>query len=289
MLDNPRYKECNVVSHHSTLLSNPQNWDSDSNARRARIVNPCWSRCAIAPEVSYLRYRMRAYIRYEIKIRYTPFNQSTREPRYPWKAPDRHSLLSAIWKEWEEPEGGRRGGTIKRKDGTEMEEATSTVFQISLFRGRDENGWVQTKGEKRARSWKAGGKDEINSRVYGALKIVGISLTTWQTATVVVLLAGGLKCIDGRSLASVRVNSCANASSGYHSFALERAARALLMTVPWNYCGTSRSPGRCARWGLKNARKGRRGESTARNSTDGRRLSFSSGVARFLFPPRPPS
>lgn len=129
-----------------------------------------------------------------------------------------------------------------------MEEATSTA--LSKFRrsgGRGENGWVQMEGEEHARSWKVGGKDEINSRVYGALKIVGISLTTWQTATVVVLLAGGLKCIDGRSLASVRADSCANTSSGYHSFALERAARALLMTVPWNYCGTSRSPGRTVR------------------------------------------
>jgi len=105
------------------------------------------------------------------------------------------------------------------------------------------------KGEKRAWSWKVGGKDEINSRVYGALKVAGISLTTWQTATVVVLLAGGLKCIDECVVRSLprECGSCANASSGYHSFILERAARVLLMTVPWNYCGTSRPPGWCAR------------------------------------------
>jgi len=122
-------------------------------------------------------------------------------------------------------------------------------------------GWDQTKRKKRAGIWKVGGKDEINSRVYGALKVAGISLTTWQTATVVVLLAGGLKMhwrslARSRSLASARTGSCANASSGYHSFALERAARALLMTVLWNYCGTSRQDG-CARWGLKNARERR--------------------------------
>lgn len=54
----------------------------------------------------------------------------------------------------------------------------------------------------RAQDGKVGGKDEINSRVYGALKVAGISLTTWQTATAVALLAGGLKCIDARSHAN---------------------------------------------------------------------------------------
>jgi len=71
-------------------------------------------------------------------------------------------------------------------------------------------------------------------------------------------------------------------STGYHSFALERAARALLMTIPWNYCGTSRPPGcDCARRGLKNVREERIGESTARrNPADHRRLSFYSGWLR---------
>lgn len=119
---------------------------------------------------------------------------------------------------------------------------------------RTRRGWVedQTEGEKRAGSWKVGGKDEINSRVYGALKVAGISLTTWQTATVVVLLAGGLKCIDGRSLARSRVRArvCARMQVRViiHSLSSERrAARALLMTVPWNYCGTSHPPGWRAR------------------------------------------
>lgn len=90
-------------------------------------------------------------------------------------------------------------------------------------------GWVedQTEGEKRAGSWKVGGKDEINSRVYGALKVAGISLTTWQTATVVGPPSGRAEMHRrslARSLASARTGLCTNASSGYHSFALERAA-----------------------------------------------------------------
>lgn len=55
----------------------------------------------------------------------------------------------------------------------------------------------------------------------------------------------------GRSVGRSRIGArtrvrAAHASelSGYHSFALERAARALLMTVPWNYCGTSRPAGK---------------------------------------------
>lgn len=39
-------------------------------------------------------------------------------------------------------------------------------------------------------------------------------------------------------------NGCESELLGYHSFALERAAGALLMTVPWNYCGTSRPVGK---------------------------------------------
>lgn len=65
--------------------------------------------------------------------------------------------------------------------------------------------------------------------------------------------------------------------SGYHSFALERtaSARALLMTVPWNYCGNLTS--RDARGLKRRARWGRgKGEFTAReiHSADGRRLSL---------------
>lgn len=96
-----------------------------------------------------------------------------------------------------------RGSAIKKKDRTEMEEATSTALSKFRVAPRTWRGWMgNRRKERNARgAGKVGGKDEINSRVYGALKVAGISLTTWQTATVVVLLAGGLKCIDGRSLA----------------------------------------------------------------------------------------
>lgn len=60
---------------------------------------------------------------------------------------------------------------------------------------------------------KVGGKDEINSRVYGTFKVAGISLTTWQPATVLAS-AGGPNSIDG---------SARQTGPGYHSFSLHRA------------------------------------------------------------------
>lgn len=60
---------------------------------------------------------------------------------------------------------------------------------------------------------KVGGKDEINSQVYGTLKVAGISLTTWQPATVLAS-AGELNSIDG---------SARQTGPGYHSFSLDRA------------------------------------------------------------------
>lgn len=107
-----------------------------------------------------------------------------------------------------------------------MEEATSTALsKFRRSRERGEGGWDQTKGERRAGSWKVGGKDEINSRVYGALKVAGISLTTWQTATVVVLLAGELKCIDDRSLARECAHELVRECEFGLSFIRSRASR----------------------------------------------------------------
>lgn len=76
----------------------------------------------------------------------------------------------------------------------------------------------------RAGEGKVGGKDEINSRVYGALKVAGISLTTWQTATAVALLAGGLKCIDGRSHANARAIASEESEAFGLSFIHSRAS-----------------------------------------------------------------
>lgn len=47
-----------------------------------------------------------------------------------------------------------------------------------------EKGKKKKRERERGTSGKVGGKGEINSWVYGALKVPGISLTTWQTATV---------------------------------------------------------------------------------------------------------
>lgn len=93
-------------------------------------------------------------------------------------------------------------------------------------------------GEGRGRKGteKKGGKDEINSRVYGALKVAGISLTTWQTATVVGDAPSwreGRNRIDARSRMRPQVSARprkefleqarerARPRVSYHSFALE--------------------------------------------------------------------
>lgn len=84
----------------------------------------------------------------------------------------------------------------------------TSIELLSKFCSEDE-AWEDGKGpargreRKNAEDGKVGGKNEINSRVYGALKVAGISLTTWQTATGVALLAGGLKCIDATVARSV--------------------------------------------------------------------------------------
>lgn len=76
--------------------------------------------------------RTRERIRYEIKIRYTPFNQSVGR-----RAPPLISMEST-WSPFSsfhrhlKRMRGASGSAIKRKDGTEMEEATSTTF--SKFR-----------------------------------------------------------------------------------------------------------------------------------------------------------
>lgn len=59
------------------------------------------------------------------------------------------------------------------------------------WKERDEE-WLASGTNSR----KVGGKDEINSRVYGTFKVAGISLTTWQSATVLASV-GRLNSIDG--------------------------------------------------------------------------------------------
>ena len=128
------------------------------------------------------------YVAWNQDTIYIPFNQFPRTKSwYPWNVPDPASLsyfrLSfAIMKDEErKKEGARR----KR---TPMCDAFAEILV----------GWGK-KGEELAsgtNSRKVGGKDEINSRVYGTFKVAGISLTTWQSATVLASV-GRLNSIDG--------------------------------------------------------------------------------------------
>lgn len=183
--------KADIMSHHSILPSNPQNRDSNSNARRARIVNPCVGLDAPSfPRFRILdRERERAY---GTRLRYGTLHLIS-----PPESSDIYGkhLIAILFLPLplEKNEGNRRARLKGRMGQRWKRRPRPRAFQISSLRRQREDRWDQTKGEKRAWSWKVGGKDEINSRVYGALKIVGISLTTWQTATVVVLLAGGLK------------------------------------------------------------------------------------------------
>jgi hypothetical protein len=88
------------------------------------------------------------------------------------------------------------GEAIKWRNRIGMIGATS-VELLSKFRSESTRRVGGGRQRRNAEDGKVGGKDEINSQVYGALKVAGISLTTWQTATGVALLAGGLRCIDG--------------------------------------------------------------------------------------------
>jgi len=74
---------------------------------------------------------MRERIRYEIKIRYTPFNQSAGR-----RVHGKHLIVLFFPPPLEKNERNQRGCAIKGKDETEMKEATSTV--LSKFR-RSEN------------------------------------------------------------------------------------------------------------------------------------------------------
>lgn len=107
-------------------------------------------------------------------------------------------------------EGGSGGDRLKKGQNRDGSERSRFFPNFATRRGRlkpdQKEEWEREKEKRRAEEdGKVGGKDEINSSVYGALKVAGISLTTWQTATVVAFLAGGLKCIDGRSLARSRM------------------------------------------------------------------------------------
>lgn len=80
---------------------------------------------------------------------------------------------------------------------------------------------------------KVGGKDEINSRVYGTFKVAGISLTTWQSATV-------LASTHTRELSTALMASRARPGPGLSFIFSPTGPRTLLMTALRNYCGTSR-------------------------------------------------
>lgn len=111
--------------------------------------------------------------------------------------------------------GGVEGGRARDAKEKKVGDAFLEILLVEDVAGRGVS--VGRVGGSHARCYeveKVGGKDEINSRVYGTFKVAGISLTTWQPATVLAP-AGGLKTIDG---------SAPETGPGYRSFSLQRTA-----------------------------------------------------------------
>lgn len=151
------------------------------------LVNPVHRATKCRRAVSYL-LRLYMYVAWNQDTIYIPFNQFPRPKSwYPWNVPDPASLsyfrLSFAIRKDEE----------RKKEGARRKRTSMCDAFVEILVGWGKRDEELASGTN---SRKVGGKDEINSRVYGTFKVAGISLTTWQSATVLASI-GRLNSIDG--------------------------------------------------------------------------------------------